>query len=150
MGRDDGVLRDSGGRSQPRDMNAMPRLRQIVLVIAVLAVTSGLVQLFAPGFVLVLLSAESSAVARHFFGIVGMFMVLFGGLLYDALRSSTSQEAAVLWAGLQTFGALGVAVRVISRLYDGSPYPAFDFFAGYELVGVVLIASHSRRTLSGA
>jgi hypothetical protein len=108
-------------------------LRRVLLLIAVLTVISGLVQAVAPGRLLSLLSAESTAASRHFFGIVGMFMVLFGGLLWHALTSGSAQPIPVLWAALQKFGAsaavgLGVMHGVFSPVALG--VAGFDLLSG--------------------
>ena len=86
----------------------------LLVGIAVITIFSGLVQIIAPGRELRLLSAEATPTSEHFFAIVGMFMVLFGGLLLHALFSPSPQPVAVLWAGLQKFGAaaaVGLGVR---------------------------------------
>jgi hypothetical protein len=46
--------------------------------------------------------------------------------------------------------AFGVLARVLSRILDGRSYAAFDFFAGYKLVGLILILSYSRKTLEAS
>lgn len=122
-------------------MNPMPYrnyLKIILKIIAVLTVISGLVQLLAPGFVLNVIGGEVSPSTGHFFGIIGMFMVLFGGLLYHALAGSgdSNRSIAVLWCGLQKFGAaaavgLGVGRALFSWLALG--------VAGFDLLSGVLI-----------
>lgn len=105
----------------------------LVLTIAVATIGSGLVQCLDPGFVLGLISGESTATSRHFFGIVGMFMVLFGGALFHALRASTPQPVVVFWTALQKFGAsaavgLGVHRQIFSAL--ALLVACFDFVSG--------------------
>lgn len=73
--------------------------------ISIIMVVSGLVQLSTPSFVLSMVGAEATASSKHFFGIVGMFMALFGSVLLQALLSSAHHPVAVFWAGLQKFGA---------------------------------------------
>jgi hypothetical protein len=88
-------------------------LRSLLLVIGGLTVASGLGQLLAPGFVLDQLDAESTGTTRHFFAIIGMFMMVVGGLLVHALLRPPTPAYVLLWAGLQklgAFGAVGVAV----------------------------------------
>ena len=85
----------------------------VLVAIGVITVVSGAVQLVAPGFILGMMSAPTDAAGRHFFGTVGMFMVLFGGLLVHALASPAHHPVALLWAGFQKFGAtaaVGLAV----------------------------------------
>ena len=64
--------------------------------------------------------------------IVGMFMVLFGGLLLQALFASRPQPIPVFWCGMQKFGAaaavsVGVFREVLSWLALG--VAAFDLFS---------------------
>jgi predicted patatin/cPLA2 family phospholipase len=114
-------------------------LRWLLASIAAATVVSGAVQLIVPGFVLGFLDAESSPASRHFFGIVGMFMVLFGGLLLHALARPKENPAAFFWAGLQKLGAcaavsLGVARGLFSPLALG--------VAGFDLLSGLLILSY--------
>jgi hypothetical protein len=90
-------------------------LRLTLVVIGALTVVSGAVQLVAPGFVLGLLSAETSATAEHLFATVGMFMVVVGGLLVHALLSSTLPAYVLLWAGAQKFGAFALVGAGVLR-----------------------------------
>jgi predicted acylesterase/phospholipase RssA len=114
-------------------------LRWILVAISLATVVSGAVQLIAPGFELRFLQAESTPTSRHFFGIVGMFMVLFGGLLLHALVRPKENPAAFVWAGLQKLGAcvavgLGVARGIFSPLALG--------VAGFDLISGVLVLSY--------
>ncbi|WP_224366106.1 patatin-like phospholipase family protein [Hyalangium versicolor] len=120
-------------------------LRRILGAIALATVVSGAVQLVVPGFELGFLQAESTPTSRHFFAIVGMFMVLFGGLLLHALVRPKENPAAFLWAGLQKLGAcaavgLGVARGIFSPLALG--VAGFDFVSGVLVLGYL---AHMRR-----
>ena len=104
----------------------------LLKLIAAITVLSGLGQLVMPGFVLKLIGADVTTTSSHFFGIVGMFMALFGGLLLQALYASTPKPIPVFWCGLQKFGAtvmvaLGVARGVFSWL--ALSVAAFDLFS---------------------
>ena len=108
-------------------------VKLILKIIAVITIASGLVQLIWPAFVLGFIGGTVSPATKHFFGIVGMFMVLFGGLLYHALSGNRQHRIAVLWCGLQKFGAagavgLGVTREIFSWLALG--VAAFDFVSG--------------------
>ena len=117
-------------------MSSETRLEQVLIAISIMTVVSGLTQMLAPGFVLGILDAETTAAAQHFFAIVGMFMVLFGGLLLHALFSHGHQQVAVLWAGLQKLGAVGaVALGVANAVFS----PLALLVAGFDLVSGVLI-----------
>jgi hypothetical protein len=118
------------------------RLRQVVAAIAALTVVSGATQLVAPGFVLDLIDGDSTDTSRHFFAIVGMFMVVVGGLLLHGLLAPPVPAYVALWCALQKFGAaaavgLGVANDVFGSL--ALAVAGFDFLSG------VLIALLWRR-----
>ena len=108
-------------------------LRAVLLAIAGITVISGAVQVIDPAFVLTMVGAATGSAVQHFFGIVGMFMVLFGGMLLHALLAGDSSPLPVLWAGLQKFGAaaavgLGVARAVFSDA--ALAVAGFDFLSG--------------------
>jgi len=109
----------------------------LVLAIAAITAATGAVQAVAPGYILRLIGAETTATSKHFFGIVGMFMVLFGGMLLEALLSSSHHPIAVLWAGLQKLGAsaavgLGVSRGIFSSL--ALLVAAFDLVSGLLVI----------------
>lgn len=107
----------------------------VLVGIAVITIISGLVQLIAPGFELRMLSAEATPTARHFFAIVGMFMVLFGAALLHALCSSTHHPIVVLWASLQKFGAFAaVGLGVLAHIFS----PLALLVAGFDLCSGIL------------
>jgi len=108
----------------------------VLTIIAVSTLISGVVQLAAPGFVLRVVSAESTPVTRHFFGIVGMFMALFGGLLAQALLAAAPAPVVLLWAGLQKIGAsMAVVLGVIRGIFGAAALAiaAFDLVSGVLL-----------------
>jgi len=110
--------------------------RNLVLAlkaIAVLTILSGLLQVVKPQWVLAVVGAEITATSKHFFGIVGMFMALFGGMLWQALVAERPQPLPVFWCGLQKLGAtvavgLGVSRDLFSWLALG--VAGFDLFSG--------------------
>jgi hypothetical protein len=114
-------------------------LRLIMAAIAAITVVTGLTQIFAPGFVLGLLSAESTDTTRHLFATIGMFMVLFGGLFLQALLDRGEHPMVVLWASLQKVGAsaavfLGVARGVFAVV--AVAVAGFDLLSG--ILGLAL------------
>jgi hypothetical protein len=116
-------------------------LRRVLLAIAAATVLSGLVQALLPRFVLGIIGGEATPGGAHSFGIVGMFMVLFGGMLMHALLTPGDHRIAVLWSGLQKLGAfaavsLGVARGLFSVLALG--------VAGFDLLSGVLILLYLR------
>lgn len=119
-----------------KDVLTGDMLRKALLLISALTVVSGLVQVIAPGFVLGLIGAEITLASSHSFGIVGMFMMLFGGLLLQALFAQTPQPIAVFWCGLQKFGAAGAVT--LGALRDVFSWLALGV-AGFDLLSGVLI-----------
>jgi hypothetical protein len=116
-------------------MKQRDALYWVLVAIAGATIVSGAVQAIAPGFELRMLAAESTPTSRHFFGIVGMFMVLFGGGMMHALCSPRHHPVMVLWASLQKCGAfaavgLGVLIHVFS--------PLALLVAGFDLLSGVL------------
>lgn len=104
--------------------------------IAALTVLSGLLQLVKPQWVLAIVGADITPTSKHFFGIVGMFMALFGGMLWQALAAKRPQPLPVFWCGLQKLGAtvavgLGVSRDLFSWLALG--------VAGFDLFSCILI-----------
>jgi hypothetical protein len=109
-------------------------LRWTLFVIAVGTGISGAVQMVAPGFILDILSAPSTAATRIFFGIIGMFMTIIGGVLAHALLEPFDRRVVVFWASLQKLAAAGaVTLAVVNDVF--SPWAmllsAFDFLTGF-------------------
>jgi hypothetical protein len=118
-------------------------MRLLVMVaraIAVATILSGLVQVVAPDLVLGLMSVSTSPAASHFFRIVGMFMMLFGGQCVHTLRQpDPSAFVPLLWCALQKLGAsvavtAGVVLSIMSPLALG--VASFDLFSGVLLIAL--------------
>jgi hypothetical protein len=114
-------------------MKSRNRLYWLLVSISAATVVSGLVQVVTPGFVLGLVGGDSTPTSRHFFGIVGMFMALFGSLLLQALLSPEHHPVSVFWAGLQKLGAfvavgLGVQRGLFARIALAVAF--FDLLSG--------------------
>ena len=93
----------------------------LLVIIAGATALTGAAQAMAPAFFLKLLSSESTITSQHFFAIVGMFMVLFGGATLHALLSIKHHPVVILWSAFQKLGAsvavgLGVQRGVFSSL----------------------------------
>jgi len=128
-------------------MNPRGILYWLVWLIAAATLVSGLVQMVTPGFVLGLVAGEKDPTSEHFFGIIGMFMLLFGGMLLHALRDPSRQTVAILWCGLQKFGAsaavaLGVERHLFSILALG--------IAGFDFLSGILVLLYWRKARSSA
>lgn len=101
--------------------------------IAALTVLSGLIQMIRPQWILAIVGAVSTPTSQHFFGIVGMFMVLFGGLLWQALAADRPQRLPLFWCGLQKLGAsIAVGLGVANELFSwfAMTVAGFDLFSG--------------------
>jgi len=107
----------------------------VLLAIGAITVVSGLVQAVAPGLVLGLIGGDPSPANRHSFAIVGMFMVLFGGMLCHALLASEHHPIPLLWAALQKLGAAGAVGLGVSK---GLFAPLALLVAGFDLLSGVL------------
>jgi hypothetical protein len=118
-------------------------IRRALIAISGLTMISGAVQALAPRPLLRMLASEDDATARHFFGTIGMFMVVVGGALLNALLRPGRDPVIVFWAALQKIGAfvavgLGVRRKIFSPLALGVAF--FDLLSG------LLAAEHWRRT----
>jgi hypothetical protein len=108
-------------------------IRLLVLIISVATVLSGLVQMIAPGFVLDFVGAQITPTTSHFFGIVGMFMTLFGCLMVNTIYNVTPTPATVLWCALQKLGAsIAVFLGIIHRIFSipAAGVAIFDLCSG--------------------
>lgn len=94
-------------------------LRGVLALIAAITALSGLTQLVAPGLVLDLLGAESTATSRQMFTTVGMFMVVIGGVTLQALLAHPTPPFVLAWAALQKAGAaVAVSWAVAADVFD--------------------------------
>ena len=108
-------------------------LRLVLVAIAAITVASGLTQIVAPGFVLDRLSVENTEATRQLFATVGMFMVLFGGMLIHALLDRAEHPIVVFWAALQKVGAsAAVGIGVARGVFSGVALlvAGFDLLSG--------------------
>lgn len=108
-------------------------LNRVLILISIITVLSGLTQMFFPGLVLRIMSAELTPTTTHFFSTVGMFMVGFGGVFLQSLLSGKPDPVVAFWAALQKFGAavlvaLGVMHDVFACLALG--VAGFDLLSG--------------------
>jgi hypothetical protein len=104
-----------------------------VMVIAATTVITGFLQIVMPKALLCRLETEDTPTSRHFFGTVGMFMVIVGGALLHALWRHSDSRVLVLWVALQKFGAsAAVAIGVKRAIFSplASLIVGFDFLSG--------------------
>jgi hypothetical protein len=117
-------------------------LRAVLVIIAAFTALTGVVEIVAPGPVLELLGAESSATAKHLFGTVGMFMVVVGGLLTVVLLRPAPDRDVVLWGALQKAGAFAaVTIGVISGTFAALALAV----AVFDLATAVLLLAYRNR-----
>jgi len=115
----------------------MKYLRIINLAIAVITVISGLLQIIAPSFVLGMVGVVITPTTRQLFATIGMFMLMFGGLMVQALYSVQQNNAAILWGALQKIGAsLAVFIGIFHHLFApvAALVASFDFFSFILLI----------------
>lgn len=108
-------------------------LTLIVVAISIITIISGLSQVFMPATVLKVIGAEVSPISSHLFGIVGMFMALFGSLMLHAVYSTHTSSIAVFWCAMQKLGAfVAVGIGVLTGLFSwmASGVAVFDLFSG--------------------
>ncbi len=120
----------------------------LVAAIAAITLLTGCVQILWPAPILAMLSAEQSPTALHFFGVVGMFMALFGGALLQALFAHRPNPVVILWAGLQKFGAVaGVGIGVLHGIFAPLALlvSVFDFVSGVLILAYLPHARGSGR-----
>jgi len=111
-------------------------LHWLLVLISISTVVSGIVQIFAPSFILGLISAEVTPATKQCFGTIGMFMFLFGGLLLQVLLSRQVVEPVFVWAGLQKVGAfIAVGLGVFHEVFG----PKALIVAGFDLLSGILI-----------
>ena len=118
----------------------------LLVLISAATVLSGLVQLISPGFVLHVVGGATDPAGEHFFRLVGMFMVLFGGMLLQALLGAADQPVAVLWSALQKLGAAGAVGLGVSRGFFSS---TALLVAGFDLLTGILILVYWRSIRQG-
>jgi uncharacterized protein YjeT (DUF2065 family) len=105
----------------------------IVIAISIITIISGLTQVVMPGIVLKVIGADITDSTQHLFGIVGMFMALFGGMMVHAVYSTHTSKVVVFWSALQKLGAfLAVTLGVVNGLFSwmALSVAVFDLFSG--------------------
>ncbi len=103
------------------------QLRRLVLAVAAITAVSGLFQMLLPDLVLRFVGASTAPASRHFFGLVGMFMLIVGAALWVAVRDGSSGVVLVLAA--QKAGAVaGVVIGFANGIFGATSLlvAAFD------------------------
>lgn len=105
----------------------------IVVVISGITIVSGLAQVVMPAFVLNVIGAEVTDISKHLFGIVGMFMALFGSLMLHTVYQTHTSKTAVFWCAMQKLGAfVAVSLGVFNELFSwmAMSVAIFDLISG--------------------
>lgn len=105
----------------------------VLRFIAAVTLLSGIIQAVAPGWILSLV--DGNAGAAYAFAIVGFFMALFGGLLWQSVGAG--MRIGILWTGLQKVGASAAVFIGIHRGVFGGPM-AFTV-ASFDALSAILI-----------
>src|ERR1700676_5393660 len=119
----------------------MKYLRLINLMIAIITVISGLLQIIDPSFVLKTIGGEITPTTCQCFATIGMFMVMFGGLIVQALYSVQQNNAAILWGALQKIGA---SIAVFIAIFHHLLSPIAALVASFDLVSFILLMIYYR------
>ena len=115
-------------------------LRWTLFAIALGTFVSGLVLVVAQRFVLDILSAPTATSDRLFFGIIGMFMAIVGGMLSQTLLQPQPSTVVAGWSALQKLcasAAMSLAVALSVFSYYGIILAAFDFSSALLAIGYV-------------
>jgi hypothetical protein len=116
------------------------QLRRLVLAVAAITAISGLFQMLLPDVVLHFVGASSAPAARHFFSLVGMFMLIVGAALWVAVREGSSGVVLVLAA--QKAGAVaGVVIGFADGIFGLTALTV----AGFDALSCALILWYWRR-----
>lgn len=117
-------------------------IRRALIGISGLTVVTGALQALVPRRFLRFLLAEDDATARHFFGTIGMFMVVVGGGVLEALLRPGRDPVVVFWAAVQKLGAsVAVGLGVWRRVFS----PLALVVAFFDLLSGLLAVEHWRR-----
>jgi hypothetical protein len=123
-------------------------LRWTLMAIAFGTFVSGILLAVAQGFVLDILSAPTTTSDRLFFGIIGMFMAIVGGMLTQTLLQPPPSPVIVGWSALQArrFGGDVPRGGALGLLALGIALAAFDLLGGHR--GRILVAHQALRRAS--
>ena len=123
-------------------MDAVKLERCTVAIIAILTIATGAAQIAIPNHLLPLLAIDPTALGAHLLATVGMFMMLFGGLVLHARKAPDRARFALLWGGLQKFGAAIFVAWGVSR---GVLVPLALAVAAFDFLSALLFLDLRRR-----
>lgn len=103
-------------------------MKIILLLIALITIFSGLGQIVMPATILHFIGGDISAANQHSFGIIGMFMVLFGGMVLHTFYEPNTSKTVLIWAALQKLGAgIAVILAIQKGLFNSLAYAVAIF-----------------------
>lgn len=130
-------------------MNVEKLLYWVLVLISVTTLVSGIVQIFAPAFILGMVGAEITVATKQCFATIGMFMFLFGGMLLQVLLSRQIIAPVFVWAGLQKIGAFAaVGIGVMNHVFSATAMlvASFDLLSGVLVFVYMKVASSPSST----
>ncbi|QSQ22536.1 patatin-like phospholipase family protein [Pyxidicoccus parkwayensis] len=122
--------------------------RWVLQAIAWVTIVTGAAMIVMPGTMLASLRAGTDLTSRHTFGIEGMFMILFGGLLLQGLMRPRENGVPLLWAGIQKLAAfLAVSLGVLRGVFSPLALTVafFDLLSGVLVLGYRAFLSREQR-----
>jgi hypothetical protein len=116
-------------------------LRIILLLISITTLLSGAMQVISPAYVLNFVGAEIDSTTKQLFATIGMFMLLFGGMMIHALYHEDDNSVVVIWSALQKLGAsIAVAVGIMKGVF----LPVAGLVASFDFVSGILFFVYLR------
>lgn len=112
-----------------------------LLAVAALSSVAGVLAMVLPGVVLYVMGAPESATHTHFFQLIGMFIFLFGGVFFHALRSPRHHPTVLLWVILEKIGATTMVTLGVFYAFFA---PLALALAGYDLLSGALAFAYWR------
>lgn len=94
-------------------------MRSLLIIIGFITMATGLLQILAPDYILGYIGGDIVASNQFSFGIIGMFMLLFGGLCIHTLYDNDTSRTALIWCAVQKLCAgLAIALAVSKGLFN--------------------------------
>jgi len=109
---------------------------RLLRAIAASTVVSGAVQAAFPVFILRVVGAEPNPSTNHCFRIIGAFMVLFGGMLGEAIDNGAARRTLLIWCAAQKAIASAAVVLGVSRGIFG---PRGLLVAGFDAASLFVL-----------
>lgn len=110
-------------------------IRPLILLVSLITLSSGVIMMIAPGFVLSFAGPDINTTSRQLFATIGMFMFLFGALMVHSLYDEEDNRVAIFWSGWQKIGA---SVAVFTGIFKGIFIPLAAGVAMFDLLSGLL------------